>query len=208
MPPVAPSVSARSEAMAPSMPQKHSDGLGANAVAANQRRRTISRWQWVQRRLRLRQRVDQLQPRPGAAARPTMRRHGLPPATAGSHSRSSLGAKLAWPPSVPSVTQRSPLGIRPETPRPVPGPIKPDHAVALRLAAADLMAASAPRRQRHRQRGEVVHHQQRGELELALRCTGWKARRGWSWRPGRLRSGWRAPTVARHWHHSERRAAE
>ena len=45
-----------------------------------------------------------------------------------------------------------------------------DHAIGLRLAAADLVAAIGTHvRQRHRQRGEVVDDQQRGQVELALR---------------------------------------
>ena len=45
-----------------------------------------------------------------------------------------------------------------------------DHAVGLRLAAADLHAAvGADARQRHRQRGEIVDDEQRVQLQLALR---------------------------------------
>jgi hypothetical protein len=41
------------------------------------------------------------------------------------NSRSSAGAKLTWPPSLPRVTKPSTVGITPDTPRPVPGPSTP-----------------------------------------------------------------------------------
>ena len=46
------------------------------------------------------------------------------------NSRSSAGAKLTWPPSLPSVTKPSMVGITPDTPRPVPGPSTPITAFA------------------------------------------------------------------------------
>jgi hypothetical protein len=89
------------------------------------------------------------------------------------NSRSSAGAKLTWPPSLPRVTKPSAVGITPDTPRPVPGAQHAGHRMRRRLAAADLQQVVRRRaRQRHRQRREVVHDQQRRPAHRAPHLVG------------------------------------
>ncbi len=60
------------------------------------------------------------------------------------NSRSSLGAKLTWPPSLPRVTKPSAVGITPDTPRPVPAPSTPDTACGAGLPPPICSRSAAP----------------------------------------------------------------
>ena len=113
--------------------------------------------------------IDQFDARAGEQALETHVREMLPARIAGCGFRaSSRGEKLAWPPSVPSAIQPCSAGISPDTPRPLPAPIRPCTLRGSRRAAADL--ASLVRQQagqRHRQRGEIVDHHQVVEAAAA-----------------------------------------